>query len=308
MKPPEIERTAAYPNLKKLLEWELAKNQSLSKATNNLINNLLRICNYSFELKPSPIEKIAKFIGLKPNYKEKELLAKASLFEDGKVIFENPSDKIERRFSLGHEIGHIIVKNLQKINDDYSRKVGITRKRYGPGQWYNEEHFCDKVAREFVCPKYLINNSLRKFLKDNGGLNLDNFDSTHRSLQISSETLTQQLNRTQLLNELKSGVLISGFSVDKYGRGPTKRIFYQALPKYFEPIEYLTSIYDLGLENLARFADDFSQTFKEKGEIKLKLKGDKKELRTFNIYEEDVKFWDSPTQPLPKITTIFKIL
>jgi len=276
-------------NLEKLLEQELNKNKSPNKAVSNLIINLFGIHNYSFELKPSPIEEIAEFIGLKPDYEKKEPLTDASLHKDGTVLFRDPSDEIECRFSLGHEVGHVIINSLEKINKDYLKRVGITREWYGPAKWYDKEYFCDRIAREFVCPKYIVNNSLIGFLKDNGGLKSETFNTISEKLQISYETLTQQLDRTQLLNELKSGVLISGFSINKYGRNPTTRIFYQALPKYFEPIEYLTSVYDLRLNFVGTFMDGFQQSGKFNGEIKLKFRKGKKEFKEFKISGENIR-------------------
>ncbi|MGV9141383.1 MAG: ImmA/IrrE family metallo-endopeptidase [Promethearchaeota archaeon] len=190
----------------------------------NIAHRTLYETGYTFEFKPTPLDNLLKLFNIRivdePNLDGDALLIKE---KDGWTIKQNRDMPEERkRFSLSHEIAHILLKDVVKR---YPRLLKL------------EELFCDKIASEILAPGKIfeINNidnvlseieaSIPKILhlveyqhleelhtykheKTGKRLNLAIFEAMCKHLAVSRPTLVRKLHQTKLLNELNSGALI----------------------------------------------------------------------------------------------------
>lgn len=88
---------------------------------------------------------------------EREIESEAMLLpsKDGYSIIlkkaNQPGQSVRQRFSLAHEIGHLLLQISEKVG--LRGKVGMSLKHRGHGYSDEEERLCDQIAAEILMPR-----------------------------------------------------------------------------------------------------------------------------------------------------------
>ena len=103
---------------------------------------------------PTNVEAIAKSIGIEITYEN--MLCDGSLEEIGQnrylIKVNNKSNKLRQRFTIAHEIAHLIVKTANRseitclLEKNFQRKKGFTF------DWSNDEKLCDFISASILVP------------------------------------------------------------------------------------------------------------------------------------------------------------
>lgn len=200
---------------------------------------------------PVPVEEIARSIGLKPDYQKRhEGYSVGSLNkEDGTITFEDPTNKLECRMTIAHEIGEC-VRAFYLAEGVSEEELEKFQSRYQPHQYTPMEHrhspaeyFSEMFAQSLLCPRILFERgeyeeTVKRFLRIFSGknesiLNTKSFKALCEKLLINYDTLIRQLDGTRLLSDL--GVIILCYNY--YYSPRVKNVLYQALPRYLRPPE-----------------------------------------------------------------------
>jgi|GEM_PF-5879559 len=226
---------------KLLTEIESLRNKDIREIARDLAYNILKNLGYDFKFHSTPIYQLVNILNIEEKV-TKNILREAELYKTRNgwaVIHREGTREQRRRFSLCHEIAHIL---LSCVNEHLSY-LG------------NEkiEKFCDMIAAELLLPSYLfevytlneVQTAVSRFLpagveKDNNEkatnrprLNFSIFEAMRNHLRVSRLVLAQQLHWTKFLNNCESGIILSWESVNRYtGRTPALRVAYTALPTW----------------------------------------------------------------------------
>jgi hypothetical protein len=272
---------------KLLTEIESSRNKDIREIAIDLAYNILKNLGYDFKFHSTPIYQLANILNIEEKI-EKNILREAELYKTRKgwaVIHREGTREERRRFSLCHEIAHII---LSSVNEQLSH---LDNEKI--------EKFCDMIAAELLVPSYLfevytlneVQTAVSCFLsagveKDdneikatNGPrLNFSIFEAMRNHLRVSRLVLAQQLHWTKFLNNCESGIILSWESVNRYtGRTPALRVTYTALPTWgYLPIN--RRIKNIGLFSALVAFDslDHFESIKWKEAIKVKEKKENK--------------------------------
>lgn len=254
----EISKSVLSENMKLFCEKERNSRDKklMKKLAKDLVNNIFENIGYNFEFRPTPIDELIKILSINEEFEE-NTLRETELYEVENgytVIHRNGTSKERRRFSLCHEIAHIL---LGYVTEDLTNLPKD-----------NIEKFCNMIAAELLVPSRLfeihvldeILPSISNLHKETGRsdaklrirselpqLNFSIFEAMRKYLQVSRFLLVQQLNWTNFLNGCKSGIIVSWESVSiSTGRTPALRVRYTALPLWcFIPMN--TRIKNIGL-------------------------------------------------------------
>lgn len=213
----------------------LKENKILRELAKDLAYKMLEEIGYDFKFYPTPIPELAGFLNIKEE-KSNKVLGDAELYKKGNdwtVIHRDGIVSERKRFSLAHEIGHVLLSYVTEYLSTLDQ--------------YRIENFCNMIAAELLAPSYIFeNSSLDEVLKDvakSGNeietpkelprLNFAIFELMRKHLLVSRFVLVQQLHWTKFLDDCETGIIISAESVNRFtGRTPALRTIYIASPTW----------------------------------------------------------------------------
>lgn len=140
---------------------------------------------------PVRLSKLARFLGARISYNDDHVVGKeiASLkIVDDRIVlwvsrkdFENRRTRTRARFSIAHEIGHLI---LFKI-------IGPSFLEYSEGssdKYQEVERLCDLAASHLLMPRDYLSDALMQ-----GGIGSANFRSLQKFFDVSEEALLRSV-------------------------------------------------------------------------------------------------------------------
>jgi Zn-dependent peptidase ImmA (M78 family) len=210
---------------------------------------LLKRIGYSFKLSsPTPIQKLLVLLGIGLDFKEgTQNTAHATREEEGEWHIELSSDQkyegnsrqwlTERgRFSVAHEIGHVVIDRILRSHINLLKQLSLTKSN-------NIERYCDIFSSELLLPTCIFNSvslaevediTSEKRSKDSLiGFTFSMLEKLRKMHRVSRMVLLRSLDKTSLLDESETGIIISVYRVNvNTGKSPSLRIYKTSLPSW----------------------------------------------------------------------------
>ncbi|TMC47608.1 MAG: ImmA/IrrE family metallo-endopeptidase [Chloroflexi bacterium] len=147
---------------------------------------------------PVPVETIPQRLGARITYTEFEGTVSGMLFRDesrGQVIIgvNHHHAKTRQRFTLAHEIAHLLLHRGKPVIVDRLVKVNL-RNRESSMATNTQEIEANRFAAEFLMPRMMVNEQVEKLLTSDPDL-AENVLVVHlaRTFGVSSEAMSYRL-------------------------------------------------------------------------------------------------------------------
>jgi len=228
---------------------------------------LLERAGYDFSLRPAPLDRLAKMFRIRFLPPEVSAFPAVLRMNRGRweVRFSLGQSYARKRFSLAHEIGHIVWEAVRQLHDlelkvkEFALEAGVrplkeaikakekgseSSQRIYEHAWI--ERFCNELAAALLIhPRVIQGLRVEDLMRmDDLGhpgsaahpddcplLRAMMLEDLATRLEVSLTTLTRSLHKSAVLAELKSGILISSFkSNPTSGKRPALRIDYSSTP------------------------------------------------------------------------------
>ncbi|SUN06359.1 Zn peptidase [Streptococcus acidominimus] len=128
--------------------------------------------NLSTENLSIDVDEIANRCGIKIEYKDLEYSGEAEQGMDSRICVNIWDPKVRQRFTIAHEIGHIILEHQGKIHyrdEDSSRYKDVISRM--------NEVSANKFAATLLMPRKLVQEVVGKVIEDLGYTREQNFDN-----------------------------------------------------------------------------------------------------------------------------------
>lgn len=260
-----------------------------SEFLRQLCHEILRLAGCKFRLGgPTPVERLRVLFGMDLSFTktapvEAHSTKKENDWEIEITSEQTYSDGLQQwltprgRFSLAHEIAHFILDSVQEKCPRIIDASHLSEK--------NTEQLCDFISSELLLPSYVFaNTSLKDVIRIVKGkpdsrdkpflLSISMLETIRKSVAVSRIALIRKLDHTPLLDEARSGIIVSMFGVNKNtGRSPSLRVYTASVPHWgFIPSN--TRLSTIGLDSAVDAFNSlaYGETDKWKGKIRVNEK------------------------------------